>query len=725
MAKELAQFTKDVPIQPQTMPDVQASGLAIIDKLSQFGFGVAKKIRERSKESLDAEKAAAQIQIRDGITHIREKVLDPGTFNINATDHYDAQVRGLTKGILDSTDPKIKTAVANYASYYGDRNRDVVVTRVQSLKKNQLIGGLQEYLSKNTDDAINSKFSDEVIPDPEDKSKTVSKGDVLIAQGNNRINDAMNSGIITPKEAFTYKEASHKSYAEAGYLHQFQQAIVQNHDPNKWLDSLHKNKSIDDTTKQKVEIQANGAVNRLKQSAQTSQNLIKQQADETIAQVSSGTLDINSPHVQNVKLRTDALPEDDQQGIEHRLTAASVFSVIKKEMKFRPYTERTELLKKLEPLPDDPDFKYKNKIRSALEKASDQMEKEFKKDRFAYVSNNPDVMRAFDSRMVAANDGSIKIQPAQLQSIDPFAVALDKERMMGANNQQLSVMNNDTAANIVASIDGLSDIKSKVQFLNNVFDVYGKYKNIANRDLKKAGAPQNVLDLANLDKIAGARPFLQGIYNSVEQKQEIEKRLKDRNSSGEKFSDFTQAATAQLQNLLNTFGNTADSEQFKNNMVDLTATAAAGYFLAGKSSSVDGAAKKMADAIYNSRYSGYVGVARIPINVSLSNAKDAMYATEKDISNMNFVPLKRDESDIKLTKAEQMQEDMDIIKSGHWRTISDDSGVYWVDGHGFTPQVLEKGEAHRLEIHWKDLQDSTSELHGLMAKYKRKKFGIF
>jgi len=78
-----------------------------------------------------------------------------------------------------------------------------------------------------------------------------------------------------------------------------------------------------------------------------------------------------------------------------------------------------------------------------------------------------------------------------------------------------------------------------------------------------------------------------------------------------------------------------------------------------------------------------------------------------------------------LTGGEQLAEDMDSIQAGHWRTIGDDSGAYWVDAHGFTPQYIKAGTKTRYEIKWKDLQDPTSELNGLIAKHKRKRVGLF
>jgi hypothetical protein len=729
MVKELAQFQEKVEVQRRALPDVQTAQQGLTERLEQFGFGIAQKVREVSKEHaktvLDANKMAGQVQIRDGISHIREKVLDPQTFSDTAVDNYDAQVRGLTKGILDSADPKIKPALLNFASYYGDRNRDVVVTRVDALKKNQMVGGLQEYVDKTKDDAVNAKLGDEVIPDPEDKDKVVSKGDVFMGQINQRVDDAMNRGLITPKEAFTYKKSADKSYEEASYVHQAQQAITQGHDADKWLNSLDKNKNIDQATKQIVKSQALGKVNQLNQSVNTSQNLIKQQANDTVRQVSTGAIDVNSPHVDNVKLRTGALSEGDRQGFEHRLTSASVFSSIKKQMKFMPVNERNSILEKLTPASDDPDFEVKNKMHSALQKESDRLQKEFKDDSFQYVSDNPDVIRAYESRMTAANDGSTKIQPAQLQSTDPLAVALDKEKMMGASNKQLSVMKKNTAANIVASIDRLPDAKSKVQLVNDVFDMYGKYSTIAGRDLQKAGIPQNILYLANLDKIPEGKAILPIAFQSLNQQNEIKDRLQS--LKGNKFSDFQNSAATshELTTIFDTMPNTSTSETQKNSMTNLVALVASGDFLAGNSPNMDKAVQKAANAIFQSPYSAILKEVRVPKKVAPENAKDALYAVEKEIPNMNFLPLSREPSGVKLTKGEQMQDDMHSIETGHWRTIGDDSGAYWVDSQGFEVKVLEKGQAHRLEIHWEDLRDSTSELHTLMAKHKRKRFGLF
>lgn len=728
MVKELPQFEQQVAIQPRVMP-VEASSGRLASSLANFAFDVGQKIKqvgkERQKEELQADQAAAQIQIRDGITHIREKVLDPASFSDTATENYDAQVAGLAKGVLNSVDPKIKPAIANFISYYGDRNRDVVVSHTQALKKNQLVGHLQEYNTKITDDAVNAKVSGEEIPDPEDKTKSISKGDFLISQVNQINDDAMHRGLITPKEAFVYKEAAHRSYAEASYVSQYQQALKQGHDPNKWLDSFNKNKDVDPAIKQKVQFQAAGTVNNIQQSAQTSQNLIKQQAEDTIQQVGNGTLDINSPHVSNVRLRTGALPEEDQQGIEHRLNAASVLSVAKKEMKFVPFDQRTSILKRLEPDPGDPDFKTKNKIHIAFVNESKAQQKAFKENPFGYVSDNPDVIRAFEARNVAANDGPTKIQPAKLQSIDPLAVALDKEKMMGANNKQLSVMDKNTASNIVASIDRLPDAKAKVKMLNDVFDIYRKYKTIAGNDLQKAGIPQNILYLANLDKIPEGKAILPIAFQSLDQQNEIKDRLQS--LKGSKFSDFQNSAAVshELNTLFNTIPNTSTSETQKNSMTNLVALVASGDFLAGNSPNMDKAVQKAANAIFQSRYSAILKEVRVPKKVAPENAKDALYAVEKEIPNMNFLPLSREPSGVKLTKGEQMEEDMDSIEAGHWRTIWDDSGAYWVDSQGFEVKVLEKGEAHRLEIHWDDLKDSTSELHTLMAKHKRKRVGLF
>lgn len=850
MVKPLPQFKEQVEIQPRALPDRQAAITSLGDRLTQFSTGIAKIAKAKSKENLEAEKDAAQIQVRDGISRIRENVLDPSRFSNQATESYDAQVSGLMKGVLNNSNPQIKAFISNFGSNYADKNRNVVLDRVEKLKKNQLVGGLQEYNKKTTDDAINAKLSDQVIPDPADKTKFVSTGDLLMSRVNQANDGFMNRGLITPKEAFTYKQAAQESYATASYLDQIRKVIAnRKQDPNKWIESLGKNKSVDPATKTKIHAQALGMMNQIQQSQTTNTNIIKQQGDETLRQVSTGALNINDPHVSNVRLRMGAVGGEDQQNFEHRLTAASVFSVTKQSMKFVPFMQSKEMLKKLEPAPDDPGFKFKNKISSALESQVDTFQKEFKTDPFAYVSDNPDVTHAFEARMTAANDGVTKIQPAQLQTINPLAVALDKERMMGANDQQLRVMKNDTAATIVSSLDAQPDAKSKVQFLNDVYDSYGQYKTIAGRDLKRAGAPQNILDLANLDKIPEAKALLPGIIESLDQKQVIQDRLKTNYTTSEQYPAFQKAASTskELATLFDTLPDTNTSEQQKSDMVNLVATAAAGDFLRGNTTTVSAAVKKMANAIYQSPYSAILGEARIPINVSPTNAKDAMFAKEKDLSNVPFLGLQRppepDETRIMrilknnsdknfvqrilkpkgkpildlggnnfathkmswatvdgkaivypnviqdkktgklkelstkdalnhaiktkqfitaknnneaewfssnykkvwnidgknislkkgipvgLTEGEKLQQDQDSIQAGHWRTMGDDSGLYWVDAQGFTPMYIKAGTKTRYEIHWKDLQDKTSELHGLMAKHnrqrERKRVGLF
>jgi len=610
------------------------------------------------------------------------------------------------------------------------------------------------------------------------------------------------------------------------------------------MKSLGENKSIDSATKHKVQAQALSMMNQTKQSADTSQNLIKEQANDTVRQVSNGTLDINSPHVSNVKLRTEALPVEDRKNFEHRLTAASVFSVTKQSMKFIPFSQSRSILKQLEPFSDDPGFKFKNKISSALGSQINTFQTQFKKDPFGYVSDNPDVTKAFEARMTAANDGVTKIQPAQPQTINPLAVALDKERMMGANNQQLSVMKNDQAANIVSAVEAQTDPKKQLQLVNDVYDSYGQYRTIAARDLAKAGMPQNIMALAGLQNIPKSKPFIQGMLLSFQQSAEIQKRLKDGGITGAGFSDFKSNATSDLQLLLNTYGNKPDTEEFKSGMVNSVATAAAGYFLQHNgTTNASKSGKQIADAMFNNRYSGYLKEVRVPVNVPLSNAKDALFAKEKDLPNVPFLALGRppetDETKIMrilqnnsnknfvqrilkpegkpvlelggdnfathkmswatvdgkpivypnviqdaktgklkelstkdaidhalktgefinaknnkeaewfssnykkvwnidgknislkrgvsvgLTGGEKLQEDMDLIKSGHWRTISDDSGAYWVDAHGFTPMFMKAGTPTRYEVHWKDLQDKTSDLHGLIAKHPRNVLSLF
>jgi hypothetical protein len=845
MVKDLPQFTEQVEVQPRALPDRQAALSSLGDRLTQFGAGIAKVAAAKSKGNLEAEKDAAQIQVRDGIARIREGVLDPARFSNQATESYDAQVRGLMKGVLSNSDPKIQPFIANFGSNYGDKNRNVVVDRVEKLKRNQRVGGLQEYNKKTTDDAINAKLSDQVIPDPEDKTKSVSTGDFLMSRVHQANNNAMNHGLITPKEAFTYKQAADESYADASYLHHFRKVLAdRNKNPNKWIESLGKNKSVDPAMKHKVQAQALGMMNQAKQSVDTSTNLIKQQGEDTIRQVSNGTLDINSPHVSNVKLRMGAVGGEDQQNFEHRLTAASVFSVTKQSMKFIPFMQSKAILKQLAPAADDPGFKYKNKINSALESQIDTFQAAFKKDRFAYVSDNPDVTHAFEARMTAANDGVTKIQPAQLQTINPLAVALDKERMMGANEQQLSVMRNDTAADIVAHIEAQPDPAQQLQLVNDVYDSYGQYSTIAARDLKRAGMPENIMALAGLQNIPKSKPFIQGMLLSFQQSAEIQKRLKEGGKTGEQFSNFQSNATQDLQTLFNTYGNTPDTEDFKSSMNNAVATAAAGYFLQHNGTiNASKCSTRIADAMFNNRYSGYLKEVRVPANVPLSNAKDALFAKEKDLPNVPFLGLDRpaetdetkimrilqnnsgknfvqrilkpegkptldlpggqfathkmswstvdgkpivypkviqdaktgklkelsakdavdhaiktkqfitaknnDEAEwfssnykkvwnidgknitlkkgisVGLTPGEKLQEDQDAIQAGHWRSIGDDSGAYWVDAHGFTPMFVKAGTPTRYEVHWKDLQDKTSELHGLMAKHPRKRLGLF
>lgn len=726
MAKDLPQFQEGVALQPAPLPDVQSAGALLASRLTKFATVATGVVEKVQKDELNAQKMAGQVQIRDSFNNLRENTLNPKTFDDGALNRYDAAAKGIANGILANSPEKLRPALANFISYYGDRNRNVIATRVNTLAHNQLQAGAYEYVDKTVNDATNANYANETLPLKD--GTIVSKGDILLGQLNNHFDTFIKTGVFTPAEVERMRTSAFNKIELSKYLTQFKNSVIQQKgDPNKWLENFNKNKSVPGQIKALVNTKALGLLKQVQSAQKAQQRVIREDAKDVILKVQNGALDANAPAVQVLQNRLQILPPDEADILNGKISMAQHLAAAKQAMRGINPLARQDIIDQYTPKKGDPDFIFKNKMISSLHTMSNELGKEFRNDRFAYVMQNPQIAHAFENRMTAANDGTKKIQPNTATSVNPFDIAIQKEKELGAvdipqvkGQPETSVISNAQASAIVAQLNAFPNtvegVKQKAQFLDDVYDMYGKYSAIANRDLARAGAPQNLLDLAGLEQIDGSKEHLQTIYNAISQPNAIKAQLKTNDEPGKEWKDFKQEASTALAPLLDTIGNDTHSVRFKNNMVNLVALASANYSLENNTEAKD-AAPIMANAIYINRYSAILNGARIRKDISESNAKAAMFAMQQEISKTKFAPLSRIDSGVALTSPEKAQEDMNIIKTGSWRTIRGDKGLFWVDGHGYT--VYHAGTKKRYEIHWDDLKDKTSDLNALIAKHPR------
>jgi len=355
--------------------------------------------------------------------------------------------------------------------------------------------------------------------------------------------------------------------------------------------------------------------------------------------------------------------------------------------------------------PNDPDLYHKQQVLLSVQNANENRIQQLINNPADFTENAPSVIQARQAATLTPNYNNLPVkQQQQLQQQYGSAAQISLQRALGLSQSQLGILNKNDRQQLASSLTDLSSpqaIQQAQSTIDNIVNAYGSNANIALSDMHKLKVPENLLDIANLDKIPASAIQLPTIYQAIatpyaQLKGAVEQNL-------DKESDYYTAAQKQLKPLLQTLSQNGSSSIARSqNMVNLVVRSAmADVIKTGDTYTV--AVKKMSDAIYNNRYSGISGYVRVPANVSFDQAKKALMGlkTQIDGEKVQFNDLGRlpgntaQPSDIR-------KDDMITIKNGYWKSYPDDSGVYWVDANG-QPVTL-KGTNNNYDLTWPNME---------------------
>ncbi len=355
--------------------------------------------------------------------------------------------------------------------------------------------------------------------------------------------------------------------------------------------------------------------------------------------------------------------------------------------------------------PKDPDFYYKQQVLLSSQHGNENRIQQLIKSPADFTANAPSVLEA--ERNVEFSDGYNNLSPEAQQQLKKQAgtkqqIAL--ERSLGLAQSQLGILDKSDRQQLASSLSDLSTpaaIQNAQGTIDNIVNSYGTNSNIALADMHKLKINPDMLDIANLDKIPESAVQLPTIYKAIATpyaalKAGIIAHL-------DKPSDYTDEAKRILQPMINTLPiNDPSTLGRTQQMINFVAKAAMADVLSSTDTYTE-AVKKMGQAIYLNRYSGISGDVRVPANVSFDQAGRSMQGLAGQIQKgkVEFNDLGRLPGN-KAQDADIRKDDAITIKNGHWKTYSDDRGVYWVDANG-QPVTL-KDTKQNYELIWPNME---------------------
>jgi hypothetical protein len=142
-------------------------------------------------------------------------------------------------------------------------------------------------------------------------------------------------------------------------------------------------------------------------------------------------------------------------------SAASLYNFAQETSWLSPEQVQNKL-ETMKPMPGDPDYHNKYQTFSMAQQRSRQLRKEYDQDPVAYVSSSPMVVR---SPKEQRNDAVLAVQ-----------------RSMGSREDQLKIMDNQTALSVVAQFDAATG-SQRIEAVNWLKNTYGPHWDMAVKDL--------------------------------------------------------------------------------------------------------------------------------------------------------------------------------------------------------------------------------------------------
>jgi hypothetical protein len=723
---EYEKLQQSVAIQPVGMPDVQSS-IASVGRAAQgMAEGIAQSINDVEDERLDAEKEGHILDIRNQLSGLKRRVLDPQTFNPNtAIKAYDQNAKEIISNVLAHTDKRIRSKVANGAALHAFQGRDVIANQVQGVETQQLRFAFYDAYHSKLTDASNLAFKAGTgidIPNQIDRENAARSK----AQTNQLVMSGIKSGLISGEEGSKLDRSFKQTLQEQSYFGGLQQAMAKG-DPQEFLQKFEdtEHKDLDPDEKQTISLQMHHQIEVYKQQHGISNDKFNNSVDDLILRLQNGGDQISNKIERDKVLATAHEWFPDKYGeVSLKLREAEKNGAMVKATKFARPDVALQIAHKYAPNPNETNIADKTRAYNQALHIIENNRVAAKKDIAGYVASHPSVVAA-------------KKAYAYDHTTDWAATMLSVQRQMGANENpiqngaRLSIVPNVVAQSVANAVHG-HDPLEQVKALNSMMAQYdptakvtasgelipGKHQNIIMNDLIKNGLPtatslfygmtqnNNAQDMVRIaaqaldakpEELNKALQFARhGMWGSTTSMEEIQDNVK------EQLSDYAES----LQ------GYQGDTTGALSQVYDFAAKTAA--LLAIKGMDPEDAAEKAADAIINSNYDYDTinGVKyRYPKDMSKRRIRSAATylgheAVNADLNIPDVASRKFTETGLDPAKALEIYQN-EVANEGYYETTPDNQGIQLFDKDGLP---VRKADGTPFIAKFDDLNNSQSAL---------------
>lgn len=499
-------------IQPQSAPDILSAYTEASSALNTFTKGVSQLAVGVAKKEQEAERIGIQTQVRHNVQTSLLKTLKPGSLSPTSLSSFNAEMEGITQGVL----PNVSRGNQKYAkaliSQYADAGRNKVATAVNRLTTNQMQYAALNALSQESNDTVRSYRSGQEVPDPADPKKAVLEGDIFAGQFNRRLDTLVGEGLLTASTASRMKSTAKESWDISKLEGEYSRAIVAGQ-PKEFLDKVYSSKQFSPDFLKKMKPIFQGMLATGRAQLGYNESVYDENIDNMVAKVSTGVMNSTDPRILGALHQTTEFYPKKLAKFEQRLEEAALHASKIKSIKWASPAERQEIL--AHPVdPSSPHFALQQKINVAAVKEAANLDKEARDNPVAYVLPSPAMQNAIHANETAATDDrDQKVQSLLPIPVHLFPALIAAEKHIGLKDNELSVFDRNELSQQVQNIKKQPLQIQKDEIVRMILGdpqeglptIPAKYQYIAANDLKKAGLTASSLKVVQLQVSDSAR----------------------------------------------------------------------------------------------------------------------------------------------------------------------------------------------------------------------------
>ena len=641
------------------------------ETLFETGVGLADTLHK-------TEKKISKYLIGAQVSHEVDKIFAEAKRNPNANAgiaEFKNSFVGLAKGIRDSVSDGEDKLYANSLLAHG---------------ANQAMGHLQATAVKQNFHTAQYQIAQAIDKYTEQADKTAFSGDLKGALGfkseiNKMLLPAVEQGLISPHTAISLEKQTEESIGKNHYLGLYSKFAEAN--DAEGMNAVVKKIINDKSLSIKSKNQTLSLVNKVRAGISLSMDLDGKAAallkGDVVWQAKTQGKHLSSEQIAQLQIQLPKKAKQIQLEVEDGIEEHSIVE----SQKFTPLSKRAEFITLLdEQIHKETDHRKVKLLKNAQERLSEEIKT---------IKDNPALyVRRLNSELeLIKPEGTIDARLKEYQNTPEYQALSEREKDRALKQKRasfiiemekslelpISLLPKNEAEAIVAELKNKT-AATQINYLKAQQDLYRQYAPIIIKDLEKAKLPAET-KIGLTVHPAFSNVFADAIKNKKE--------LKDL-SYGKRLPLDKEIKARIDKDNAEFFRTLAPEEANDYKEVIYLSTK---QMIHNSDKGINKAAKEAKENIYNYKYSYIKDGFRVPKSVGgktidYSDVKNTMKKYLAEIQKTNNVLLKEGIS---------QKENMALLLNGSWKTLPDDSGVYYVAADG-EPVRKKNGEIHHISF---------------------------